>query len=343
MANLLYQQQYFKTTLNAPVDITNSPSDIDNFILTDISGIEDVTKPGEICLTFSDPLDRNYAEYIEFTSINPATKKLNGVTRAVSGFVIKTHSRNAPIAFIHTKEHINRINDKLLGIDGGVTLTSPVVKGSVDGWVDANETWTYASATTITVPTDATTKYQTGDKIRLVQSGTTKYFYVVSVAVTTLTVSGGNNYALTNTAITGNSYSKAVTPQGFPSYFPFTPSWTSSGTAPAIGNGFLLGYFTILGKLVTCEWLWVAGSTTTFGTGFYFFGLPFTALSTDVLGGSYGIGSSGASMYTFVPNIDTVNRIGIFFGSPAANVQATVPAAFVNGNYMKLSLTYLLP
>jgi len=29
------------------------------------------------------------------------------------------------------------------------TLTSPLFKGNVDGWISANETWTYASATTI--------------------------------------------------------------------------------------------------------------------------------------------------------------------------------------------------
>ncbi len=44
-----------------------------------------------------------------------------------------------------------------------------------DGWQPANETWTYASATTITVPSGAASKYAKGDKIKLTQT-TVKYF-----------------------------------------------------------------------------------------------------------------------------------------------------------------------
>lgn len=55
----------------------------------------------------------------------------------------------------------------------------------------------------------------------------------------------------------------------------YTPTWGSSGTAPAIGNGILEGqYLFIAAKLVWVTIHFKAGSTSTFGTGFYNFSLP---------------------------------------------------------------------
>lgn len=99
----------------------------------------------------------------------------------------------------------------------------------LSGWAPANETWTYASATTITVPSGATSRYQKGDKIKLTQT-TVKYFYIVGVADTTLTITGGSDYTLANAAITDNYYSKVENPQGFPDWFNWTPTFGGSGS-----------------------------------------------------------------------------------------------------------------
>ena len=90
--------------------------------------------------------------------------------------------------------------------------------GLIDGWIPASESWSYASATTITVPSGAGSKYQKGDKIKLTQT-TVKYFYIVGVADTVLTVTGGTDYTVADAAITANFYSKAENPQGFPDWF----------------------------------------------------------------------------------------------------------------------------
>jgi len=62
------------------------------------------------------------------------------------------------------------------------------------GWITANETWTYASPTTFTIPGDKTGRYQKGDKIKLNQAAI-KYFYIIGVAYadpnTTITITGG--------------------------------------------------------------------------------------------------------------------------------------------------------
>jgi hypothetical protein len=109
-----------------------------------------------------------------------------------------------------------------------------------DGWLETGETWEYASENTITVPTDATAKYQKGDKIRLKQGGDYKYFYVVGVAATVLTVTGGDDYTVAEAAITDNYYSKSENPQGFPHWFSYTPSLVGFSSDPTIHARFCI-------------------------------------------------------------------------------------------------------
>ncbi len=104
------------------------------------------------------------------------------------------------------------------------------------GWISAWETWTYASATTFTIVWDLTTKYQRGDRIKLTQT-TVKYFTVLKVAYgasTTVTVTGGTDYTLANAVITDNFYSKELSPQGYPDWFNYTPTWTGFSADPTV-------------------------------------------------------------------------------------------------------------
>jgi Concanavalin A-like lectin/glucanases superfamily len=106
------------------------------------------------------------------------------------------------------------------------TATPTPTPAPASGWNSAGESWTYASSTTITVPSDATTKYSLGDKIRLKQGGGYKYFYVTDLTSTVLTVTGGSDYSVANASITDNDYSKVVTPVGFPQYFNWSPTYS---------------------------------------------------------------------------------------------------------------------
>jgi hypothetical protein len=124
-------------------------------------------------------------------------------------------------------------------------LVSPTISGLWDGWVAANETWTYASATTITVPTNATNRYSVGDKIKLTQT-TVKYFYVIAVSATVLTITGGSDYTLTNAAISANSYSKVASPVGFPQWFAYIS--TNTGWSSIVTN---ISRFCLVGRVVT--------------------------------------------------------------------------------------------
>jgi len=118
-----------------------------------------------------------------------------------------------------------------------------------NGWVPRTDIWSYASANTITVPSGAAAIYSVGDKIKLTQT-TTKYFYIVAVANTVLTITGGTSYTLADAAIVSPYYSKAASPVGFPSYF----GWTgAAGSNPQGFSEFLsdVNPFTINGRLLT--------------------------------------------------------------------------------------------
>lgn len=113
MAQLLYANQYFLTSLNVGGGINASQTT--GIIIADVTGV-DTTKPGIACLSYTDPLNTDNAEWIEYTSIN-GSKEFVGVTRGQDGFSAKTHSNGAVISFPLSESHINRINEKLNGTD----------------------------------------------------------------------------------------------------------------------------------------------------------------------------------------------------------------------------------
>lgn len=59
----------------------------------------------------------------------------------------------------------------------------------------------------------------------------------------------------------------------------YTPTWTSDGTAPSAGNAVIAAAYEQVGKTVHFRLDLTFGSTTTFGTGSYRFGLPVAAKS----------------------------------------------------------------
>lgn len=97
------------------------------------------------------------------------------------------------------------------------TIATPVVR-NYDGWIDANETWTYASASTITIPAGGAAKYAVGDRIKWTQT-TVKYGVIVTVADTLLTIAVNTDYVVANAAITLNYYSHEASPIGYPQWF----------------------------------------------------------------------------------------------------------------------------
>jgi hypothetical protein len=149
----------------------------------------------------------------------------------------------------------------------GTDWTSTAPSGNTDGWTTAGETWTYASASTITVPSGAASRYSKGDKIKWTQT-TVKYGVITAVADTLLTIAVNTDYTVANATITNNYYSHQSSPIGFPAYFNFSPTWTgNAGTNPDIGNGSIVGKFTTIGTVCQVTVKITMGSTTTYGSG----------------------------------------------------------------------------
>lgn len=143
------------------------------------------------------------------------------------------------------------------------TLTSPLFQGTIDGWISANETWTYASTTTITVPSGATSKYAVGDRLKFTQHSTVKYAVLIKVEDTLLTIPSNDDYLFEDTAtypITLNYYSHQASPVGYPQWFNYTPTWTAVAPLTFTSSDSRIRRFSITGKTCTVEF--AEGGTT---------------------------------------------------------------------------------
>jgi hypothetical protein len=118
-------------------------------------------------------------------------------------------------------------NDYLLVLDSSANIAKKISVANAFGipdlgWTASGETWTYSSWTastrtgTITVPTDATTKYSAGMRIKLTQTtGGTKYGIITAVAATLLTIFFPSGTTLNNETISTPYYSTLKIPYGF--------------------------------------------------------------------------------------------------------------------------------
>lgn len=251
------------------------------------------------------------------------------VTLPSDGTTADVADYNTPITTI-----VNEINGNLdnaniksaAAISGSKLADNSIdieAKASTDsGWREVTDSWAYASATTITVPTDATTKYSVGDKIRLTQT-TVKYFYIVAVAATTLTITGGTDYTLANAAISDISYSKASSPLGFPQWFAYTP--TVVGLS-AVASSTLAAKFSLIGKTAHYRVQLTLGGTNVPNASDVTFTPPISFSSGYVANDVVGTGSlTDAGTETY--------EASVLFNSSVFTVR-TVPA---NTTYSRLS------
>lgn len=143
MATVLYLNQYFTTTLNVGGGINNSQTT--GIIISGVSGL-DITKPGIALINYADPLNTTLAEWVEYSSIN-GSNELQGVVRGSEGFSAKSHANGVTVAFPLSESHINRIADKITGVDTGAYINQGRMTGRVS---------TVASSATPTLNTDNT-------------------------------------------------------------------------------------------------------------------------------------------------------------------------------------------
>ena len=120
MATLKYLSQYFSTTLNVGGGIDASQTT--GIILQSVSGVHDITEPGQICITYSDPIDTAVAEWIDYTSIN-GSNELVGAVRGREGFSAHAHLQGATVAFVLSASHHNDVVDAVKKVYNETTDT----------------------------------------------------------------------------------------------------------------------------------------------------------------------------------------------------------------------------
>lgn len=131
---------------------------------------------------------------------------------------------------------------------------------------------------------------------------------------------------------------------------PYTPLWTASGTQPAIGNGTLVGRYMKMGRLVVGTIYFLMGSTTTYGTGSYFWSLPpvaapYTGQSLWSVMGMMKAYQAGASLnavtrvYNGTSTLQAVYS-GTWPAGAETSVGQTAPWTWANGSTADLNFMY---
>lgn len=205
-------------------------------------------------LSFSDTVngDLGATGFDADKSFNIEVRIFDKITNAI---VEGTLSVGTPVAHF-TKNGIALLDRYDETVGGSLQVdTINVMEAIRSGWFPINDTWTYASATTITVPSGATSLYEKGAKIRYKQGGSFKYANIINVADALLTITGGTGYVLTNSAITDISYSNMDIPLGFPGHFDWTPVVTGKSSMTWTSSNQLYARFSIYRSSVVVEFM----------------------------------------------------------------------------------------
>lgn len=120
----------------------------------------------------------------------------------------------------------------------------------------------------------------------------------------------------------------------------YTPTWTSTGTNPTIGNGTLTGAYMRAGNLVIGRLILVFGSTSSVGTGQYNWSLPTTANYNDSINIAIGV----ADMFDTSASAHTTEAVVLISSSTfeitSGIVTATTPYAWADGDHITCSFMY---
>lgn len=122
----------------------------------------------------------------------------------------------------------------------------------------------------------------------------------------------------------------------------YTPTWTTTGSAPSIGNGTLSGAYVKVGQLVTVTAKLLAGSSTTFGTGDWRLTVPFASGSVEACGIGFGDDSGSPTGYPTLAFLDASTSTMEIYRLDAlwTAYTATVPFTWGTGDYLVVTITY---
>jgi hypothetical protein len=124
----------------------------------------------------------------------------------------------------------------------------------------------------------------------------------------------------------------------------YTPTWTSTGTAPALGNGTLTGRYMQVGKSIVGRLTLTLGSTSTVGTGTYIFSHPVAPqaayITNHPLGTSIIVDASTGSLYPGIPIVGAGGIVIVSTAQPGAFVTQTTPVTFAVSDSVMIDFAY---
>lgn len=127
----------------------------------------------------------------------------------------------------------------------------------------------------------------------------------------------------------------------------FNSAWQSATVQPSLGNGTLESYFTRNGNIVIIDILLTAGSTTTFGTGSYYFALPSNALINElpmVGTTAFGTGVTTAGGITTTLSVSRASATLVRMlvnGTNVNEMSPTYPGTFAAGEFISIQFQYV--
>lgn len=131
----------------------------------------------------------------------------------------------------------------------------------------------------------------------------------------------------------------------------YTPTWTSDGTNPSLGNGTLTGRYRKTETGVIGSMVLTVGSTSTLGTGNYFWQLPTSIGASSVISlGTAQVLISGGNRWAGQAVIASAdgNKFGVFMPTAAANcalrrltaVNGSPDGALASGTQVRVTYQY---
>lgn len=181
-----------------------------NATLASLTGVETLTNKTLTSPTITAPT---------ITNATISADAITGYTSSAVGVLYGVNFTSGALSNISTITTTSSIT-----AGSGLTMSGGTLSltGSWLGWTASSDSWTYSSYDSthktgvITVPSDATTKYSVGWRIKFNNNSATQYGIITAITSTTLTIYFGTDYSLTNSSITLPFYSSDKAPLGFP-------------------------------------------------------------------------------------------------------------------------------
>jgi hypothetical protein len=120
----------------------------------------------------------------------------------------------------------------------------------------------------------------------------------------------------------------------------YTPAWTGDSGNPVIGDGWIVGSYVKIGRQVTAQVLILAGSTTTFGSGWWRVSLPFAPAAELQVGLAQMYDASTFKFYMGFGRI-TGSAVLVFVNDNGNAVSSTLPFTWASGDQLSLTITYI--